>query len=105
MSIPLNLLMDQALPRIQKMIAAEKRKSMKIVETTLADQLRLEGVKAEAADDVALMLQPLLEQEAQLEMYVSDAHAQRKYEDGKALSGALADIRGEIERITRGAVG
>lgn len=87
------------------MIAAEKRKSMRIVETTLADQLRLEGVKNEAADDVANMLQPLLEQEAQLEVYIADAHAQRKYEDGKALSEALKEIQAEIGRITLGAMG
>jgi rabenosyn-5 len=85
------------------MIAAEKRKSMRIVETTLADQLRLDGVETDAADDVALMLQPLLEQEAQLEMYIADAHAQRKYEDGKALGQALKEIQAEIGRVTRGA--
>lgn len=40
---------------------------MAIMETTLAEQLRLEGVRDEQAEDVAVMLQPLLEQEAQLE--------------------------------------
>lgn len=87
------------------MIAAEKRKSMRIVETTLADQLRLEGVETDAAEDVAMMLQPLLEQEAQLEMYIADAHAQRKYEDAKALGEALRDIQAEISRVTNGASG
>lgn len=86
------------------MIAAEKRKSMRIVETTLADQLRLEGVKNHAAEDVATMLQPLLEQEAQLEMYIADANAQRKYEDGKALGEALREIQAEIGRVTQGAM-
>lgn len=86
------------------MIAAEKRKSMRIVETTLADQLRLEGVENDQADDVAMMLQPLLEQEAQIEMYIADAHAQRKYEDGKALGEALREIQAEIGRVSQGAV-
>lgn len=86
------------------MIAAEKRKSVHIVETTLADQLKLEGVQEDAAEDVAMMLQPLLEQEAQLESYIADAHAQRKYEDGKALGMALDELRAEIGRITEGAV-
>lgn len=40
---------------------------MTILQTTLADQLKLQGVEEEAAEDVALVLQPLLEQEAQLE--------------------------------------
>jgi hypothetical protein len=40
---------------------------MAIVETTLAEQLRLEGIEEGKADDVAVILQPLLEQEAQLE--------------------------------------
>ncbi len=40
---------------------------MIVLETTLAEQLRLEGVQAEQAEDVAAVLQPLLEQEAQLE--------------------------------------
>lgn len=51
-------------------------------------------------EDVAIMLQPLLEQEAQLESYIADATAQRKYEDSKALQSALKEIRTEIERIT-----
>lgn len=33
---------------------------------------------------------------------ISDANAQRKYEDSKALGDALGDIRAEIARITRG---
>ena len=40
---------------------------MAIVETTLAEHLRLEGVKDEQVQDVAVLLHPLLEQEAQLE--------------------------------------
>lgn len=90
------------------MIAAEKRKSMRIVETTLADQLRPgkpgTSIRSDASseiEDIAMMLQPLLEQEAQLETYVSDAYAQRKYEDGKALSMALEEIRAEIARVTQ----
>jgi uncharacterized membrane protein YcaP (DUF421 family) len=41
--------------------------STAILETTLAEQLRLEGVEEAQAVDVAILLQPLLEQEAQLE--------------------------------------
>ncbi len=40
---------------------------MAIVETTVVEQLRSEGVQDEQAEDVAVALQPLLEQEAQLE--------------------------------------
>lgn len=40
---------------------------MAVLETTLAEQLKMEGVKEDQADDVAIALQPLLEQEAQLE--------------------------------------
>ena len=38
-----------------------------VLETTLAEQLKLEGLAESQAVDVAVMLQPLLEQEAQLE--------------------------------------
>jgi len=38
---------------------------MSINETTLAEQLKAQGL--EDVDDVAVLLQPLLEQEAQLE--------------------------------------
>lgn len=38
-----------------------------VLETTLADQLKLEGMDGSQAIDVAVELQPLLEQEAQLE--------------------------------------
>lgn len=37
-------------------------------------------------------------------VYVADANAKRKYEDSKALSMALEEIRGEIMRITQRAV-
>jgi hypothetical protein len=36
--------------------------------------------------------------------YIADANAQRKYEDGKALSEALNEIRAEIEAVTLKAV-
>jgi hypothetical protein len=39
---------------------------MAIVETTLAEQLKAQGIE-DGADDIAVLLQPLLEQEAQLE--------------------------------------
>ncbi|WVR04794.1 hypothetical protein IAU60_001806 [Kwoniella sp. DSM 27419] len=103
----------QALQRLQKRAALAKRKKMQIVEVNLSDSMTAssadgmegmigapEGSTAEQ-QDVALMLQPLLEQEAQLESYVADAVAQRKYEDSKALSEALKEIRAEIQRITQ----
>jgi hypothetical protein len=59
---------------------SKKGKAMAIMETTLAEQLNLadgsndngqalgtDGKRANVTDDVAAMLQPLLEQEAQLE--------------------------------------
>lgn len=55
----------QALPRYQKRLAEGKRNTMSINETTLAEQLKAQGL--EDVDDVAVLLQPLLEQEAQLE--------------------------------------
>ncbi|ODO08578.1 hypothetical protein L198_00308 [Cryptococcus wingfieldii CBS 7118] len=94
----------QAIPRLQKRAAEAKKKGMVINEVTLA-QLDLEDEEEEesGADDVAVLLQPLLEQEAQLELYISDANAQRKYEDSKALQEALNEIRAEIGRVTLGA--
>lgn len=56
---------EQALPRYQKRLAEGKRNTMSINETTLAEQLKAQGL--EDVDDVAVLLQPLLEQEAQLE--------------------------------------
>ncbi|ORX34061.1 FYVE zinc finger-domain-containing protein [Kockovaella imperatae] len=94
----------QALPRYQKRIAERKRQDLNaaIVQTTLTD-LNGNG-QPNGVNDPALMLQPLLEQEAQLEVMIADAHAQRKYEDGKALSQALTDIKAEITRITLSAI-
>ena len=90
----------QALPKLQKRAVEAKRRSVKmqVLETNL-DSLGLSGT-TEAEEDVASMLQPLLEQEAQLEVYMTEANAQRKYEDAKALSEALREIRAEIARVT-----
>jgi len=49
--------------------------------------------------DVALKLQPLLEQEALIESFVEEANAQRKFEDARTLKANLEEIRAEIERI------
>ena len=61
----------QALPKLQKRIAEKKRKTMVIVESKLADTLRLgDGASGNGngvEEDIAVVLQPLLEQEAQLE--------------------------------------
>ncbi|WRT64590.1 uncharacterized protein IL334_001522 [Kwoniella shivajii] len=101
----------QTLQKLQKKAANAKRKSMRIHELSLNDSMHgsLDGSGASTPtseidheiEDTAMVLQPLLEQEAQLEIYISDANAQRKYEDSKALSEALRDIRIEIDRITQ----
>lgn len=52
--------------------------------------------------DLALILQPLLEQEALLESFVEEAQNQRKFEDVKTLKVNLAEIRQEIERLLQG---
>lgn len=44
---------------------------MSINETTLAEQLKAQGLEDVEVDDVAVLLQPLLEQEAQLEYVIS----------------------------------
>ncbi|WVW78231.1 hypothetical protein I302_100184 [Kwoniella bestiolae CBS 10118] len=104
----------QTLQKLQKRAANAKRRSMRIHELSLSDSINGTNLSdgsgtttptSEMLDkeieDVAVVLQPLLEQEAQLEVYISDANAQRKYEDSKALNEALREIRLEIERITR----
>ncbi|WWC68141.1 uncharacterized protein I206_102064 [Kwoniella pini CBS 10737] len=101
----------QTLQKLQKRAANAKRKSMRIHELSLSDSLNgsLDGSGSTTptselereVEDIAVILQPLLEQEAQLETYISDANAQRKYEDSKALNEALKEIKLEIERITQ----
>jgi len=53
------------------------------------------------SSEVAIVLQPLLEQEALLESFVEEAQARRKFEDAKTLRDNLKEIRGEIERTLR----
>ena len=48
---------------------------------------------------VALLVQPLLEQEALLESFVEEANARRKFEDVQTLKANLVEIREEIDRI------
>ncbi|EIW85440.1 hypothetical protein CONPUDRAFT_135191 [Coniophora puteana RWD-64-598 SS2] len=55
--------------------------------------------RADALDESARALQPLLEQEALLEGFVEEAMAHRKFEDARTLRKNLAEIRGEISRI------
>jgi len=52
-----------------------------------------------------MMLQPLLEQEAQLEVFIAEANAQRKLEDARTLLISLEELRQEIARIAAGAGG
>ncbi|KAI5453661.1 carboxypeptidase Y-deficient [Naganishia albida] len=51
------------------------------------------------SDDIAMMLQPLLEQEAQIEEYIKEANAQRKFDDAKTLKISLEEIQQEIARL------
>ncbi|KAF8078070.1 FYVE zinc finger-domain-containing protein [Lyophyllum atratum] len=55
--------------------------------------------------EMALALQPLLEQEALLESFVEEAKAQRKFEDVKTLKANLREIRVEIDKIVVNAEG
>jgi len=57
------------------------------------------------SSEVAIVLQPLLEQEALLESFVEEAQAHRKFEDAKTLRDNLKEIRGEIERTLRSSNG
>lgn len=61
----------QALPRLQKAMAARERERARQNGTGTVKELTLgdlqDGAGSEPAEDVALVLQPLLEQEAQLE--------------------------------------
>jgi rabenosyn-5 len=59
----------------------------------------LTGIDADVDAKAALVLQPLLEQEALLESFVEEAQAQRKFEDVKTLKVNLGEIRAEIEKI------
>lgn len=52
---------------------------------------------------MAIVLQPLLEQEALLESFVEEAKTHRKFEDAKTLRDNLQEIRAEIERTLRSA--
>lgn len=49
--------------------------------------------------ELAMALQPLLEQEALLESFIEEAKAHRKFEDVKTLKVNLNEIRAEINRI------
>ncbi|KAJ9103905.1 hypothetical protein QFC21_002368 [Naganishia friedmannii] len=54
---------------------------------------------SETDENVALMLQPLLEQEAQIEEYIREANAQRKFDDVRTLKTSLEEIQEEIARL------
>lgn len=54
-------------PKLERAIAAAKAKHLVVVQSRLPDVLRAEGVGTDKADDIARQLQPLLEQQAQLE--------------------------------------
>lgn len=52
--------------------------------------------------DLARALQPLLEQEQQLEGFIAEAEGGRKFDDAAVLKGNLEMIREEIDRIATG---
>ena len=54
---------------------------------------------ADKDSELAMALQPLLEQEALLESFIDEAKAQRKFEDVKTLRSNHGEIRREIERV------
>ncbi|KAG6814292.1 hypothetical protein H0H92_013417 [Tricholoma furcatifolium] len=58
-----------------------------------------EAREADPDSELALALQPLLEQEALLESFVEEAKAHRKFEDVKTLKANLGEIRAEIEKL------
>jgi len=67
--------------------------------TTLSALTASPKNKIDPDSEIALQLQPLLEQEALLEGFVEEARARRKFEDAKTLKMNLGEIRAEIERI------
>ncbi|GMK54686.1 hypothetical protein CspeluHIS016_0112720 [Cutaneotrichosporon spelunceum] len=95
----------QELPRLQRRAAAARARTMVVVEQHLPDVLRAEGIREDAAEDVARALQPLLEQQAQLESFIAEANAQRKYDDSRSLAAALGEIEIEIAQLTASALG
>lgn len=50
------------------------------------------------------LIRPFLRVQADGRHMIADANAQRKYEDSKALSVALEEIRAEIANITNNAI-
>lgn len=64
--------------------------------------MNVSNISVDIDADLALVLQPLLEQEALLESFVEEARSQRKFEDVKTLKVNLAEIRQEIERLLQG---
>ncbi|KAG6818213.1 hypothetical protein H0H87_000118 [Tephrocybe sp. NHM501043] len=63
------------------------------------------GRQVDPDSEMALALQPLLEQEALLESFVEEAKAHRKFEDVKTLKTNLREIRAEIEKMVANAEG
>lgn len=57
----------QELPKLQRRAAAARQKNMVVIESSMSDVLKAGGVREDEAEDVAQALQPLLEQQAQLE--------------------------------------
>lgn len=101
----------QALPKLQKQWHRHAASSINSGDTTPFSEASNEllGVRvtsklaSEVDDELALKIQPLLEQEAMLEEYIKEANAQRKFDDAQTLKSSLDDIKEEIGRIAAGA--
>ncbi|EIN07506.1 hypothetical protein PUNSTDRAFT_144973 [Punctularia strigosozonata HHB-11173 SS5] len=87
----------QSLPKAQQRQTASGAASP----STPAVAVAVPGLDPDS--ELALRLQPLLEQEALLEGYVEEAKTHRKFEDAKTLKRSLDEIRLEIDRMLAGA--
>ncbi|KAG6850596.1 hypothetical protein H0H93_011264 [Arthromyces matolae] len=84
-----NMFPLQSLPRPQKVDS----------KMSCAPESNGSARQIDADSQLAMTLQPLLEQEALLESYVEEAKIHRKFEDVKTLKGNLQEIRAEIDRM------
>jgi len=98
--------------RIQKSIAVraglflqKKMLPLKVPlkDTTPQDSVRESHINIipDCDTDLASRLQPLLEQEAILESFISEAKSRRKFDDVSSLSTSLKEIQAEIKRLSQ----
>jgi len=86
----------QRLPKIEH----KSSRSTSTIPVDLVQDERPESLNEKTDSKLAHVLQPLLEQEALLESFISEATTQRKFEDVKSLKANLAEIRGEIGNLS-----